>query len=348
MKKLFLLFLLSPLALFGQASAKINNAQNVFASGQPRAIISCDTLPSGTWRTYPKAQITWEFSQVTNKPTTLSGYGILDGVNIVDFTWSNLSGKPSFATVATTGSYLNLSNTPIIPTNNNQLTNGSGYITASSIDALTNKSGNISQWTNNTGYLTSVPPQAWSTITGKPATLSGYGITDAYPLTGNPSAFLTSINSSQIFTALGYIPVNPNGTNTQYIAGDGTKITFPTIPPVTSIYTVTRAINSATYTISTTKAAEVRYNIKIVCSASIGSTSSGKVLFQYSTDSGSTWIDAGEVENSNTVTLALPLNSVTTQTGFIVWKVPTNALCRLVPTSSGTTTITYVRGQEEY
>ena len=32
-------------------------------------------------------------------------------------------------------------------TNNNQLTNGSGYITASSTDTLTNKSGNISQWT---------------------------------------------------------------------------------------------------------------------------------------------------------------------------------------------------------
>jgi len=42
-----------------------------------------------------------------------------------------------------------------IPTNNNQLTNGSGYITASSTSTLTNKSGNISQWTNDSGYLTS-------------------------------------------------------------------------------------------------------------------------------------------------------------------------------------------------
>jgi len=33
---------------------------------------------------------------------------------------------------------------------------GSGYITASSSDTLTNKSGNISQWTNDTGYITSV------------------------------------------------------------------------------------------------------------------------------------------------------------------------------------------------
>ena len=32
---------------------------------------------------------------------------------------------------------------------------GSGYITASSTDTLTNKSGNISQWTNDSGYITS-------------------------------------------------------------------------------------------------------------------------------------------------------------------------------------------------
>ena len=47
-----------------------------------------------------------------------------------------------------------------IPTNNNQLTNGSGYTTctgtttASNSQTFTNKCGNISQWTNNSGYTT--------------------------------------------------------------------------------------------------------------------------------------------------------------------------------------------------
>ena len=55
----------------------------------------------------------------------------------------------------------------VIPTNNNQLTNGAGYITdgntgwdnsygfitASSSDTLTNKGGNNSQWTNDAGYI---------------------------------------------------------------------------------------------------------------------------------------------------------------------------------------------------
>jgi len=200
-------------------------------------------------------------------------------------------------------------------------------------------------------------------------------------------------NSSEITTSLGYTPINPNGTNLQYIAGDGSKITFPssitytsgtginissgvisntapdqnvsltgagglvasgTYPNFTLTQyvptdnSVTRTINSSTYTISSTKAATVRYNIKISCTATIGSASTGKVLFQYSTNGGSSWIDAGEVENSNTVTLAVVLNSTTTQSGFIVWNVPANALCRLVPTSSGTTTITWIRGQETY
>ena len=61
--------------------------------------------------------------------------------------YSDLSGTPSLSTVATSGSYNDLSNKPTIPTNNNQLSNGAGYITS--------VSGNISQLTNNSGYVTS-------------------------------------------------------------------------------------------------------------------------------------------------------------------------------------------------
>lgn len=102
------------------------------------------------------------------------------------------------------------------------------YATASNTVTFTNKSGNISQWTNDVNYLTVVPAQSFASLTGKPTTLSGYGITDGYPLTGNPSNFLITINSSQVTTALGYTPINPNGTTLQYFRGDGSKATFPT------------------------------------------------------------------------------------------------------------------------
>jgi len=42
------------------------------------------------------------------------------------------------------------------------------------------------------GNSVAIPAQAFSSLTGKPTTLAGYGITDGYPLSGNPSGFLTA------------------------------------------------------------------------------------------------------------------------------------------------------------
>lgn len=64
---------------------------------------------------------------------------------------------------------------------------------------------------------------AWSKTTGNPTTLSGYGITDAYPLSGNPSGFLTGITSGQVTAALGFTPynsANPVGYITSAIAAN--------------------------------------------------------------------------------------------------------------------------------
>ena len=57
----------------------------------------------------------------------------------------------------------------------------------------------------------------WSGVTGKPTTLSGYGITDAYS-SSNPAGYISGITSANVTTALGYIPynaTNPSG----YISG---------------------------------------------------------------------------------------------------------------------------------
>ena len=90
----------------------------------------------------------------------------LDGISI-----NGLSAQNSEATALTINSSnvvgtrelgSNAFNSTTIPTNNNQLTNGEGYTTntgtttASNSQTFTNKAGNISQWTNNSGYLTSL------------------------------------------------------------------------------------------------------------------------------------------------------------------------------------------------
>ena len=67
----------------------------------------------------------------------------------------------------------------------------------------------------------------------KPTTLSGYGITDAYPLTGNPSGFLTSV-PAQSFSSLTGKPTSIAGygitdTLTNTVANaDGTLTISPT------------------------------------------------------------------------------------------------------------------------
>ena len=136
-------------------------------------------------------------------PTTIAGYGITDAFD---------------------GAYDNLSNTPTIPTNNNQLTNGEGYTTntgtVTSVDSGTGLTGGpitgtgtlnvdvgtganqIVQLDSNANLpaidgsqLTNLPAQSFSSITGKPTTIAGYGITDTFfsgsyaDLTNKPTLF---------------------------------------------------------------------------------------------------------------------------------------------------------------
>ena len=71
-------------------------------------------------------------------------------------TWSNVSGKPAFSTVATSGSYTD----------------------------LTNKPTQVSTFTNDAGYLTTV---AWSAVSGKP-TFSAVATSGSYTdLTNTPA-----------------------------------------------------------------------------------------------------------------------------------------------------------------
>ena len=74
--------------------------------------------------------------------------------------WSDILNKPTFATVATSGSYNDLSDKPTIPTTTSQLTNDSGFITDSALTGYATET-----WVEQKGYLTSV---AWGDITGKP------------------------------------------------------------------------------------------------------------------------------------------------------------------------------------
>lgn len=257
MTRLFVfLTLIINIVAYSQQASKVNNGQNVYATGQPRVVLSCDTLPSGLFRLYPKASVTWN--------------------------WTQILGKPTFSTVATSGSYNDLLDQPIIPTNNNQLSNGSGFITASSTDVLTNKSGNISQWTNNSGYVLNtrtintyplssdvvlnksdiglsnvdntsdinkpISSATQTALNTKQATLvSGTNIKtiETQSLVGSGNIDLTKNDvglsnvdntsdankpiSTATQTALDLKLTIPSGTTLQYLRGDGSLATFPSL-----------------------------------------------------------------------------------------------------------------------
>ena len=93
---------------------------------------------------------------------SITGSGTL---TIGSISATNISkGGTPLATVATSGSYADLSNKP---TNISLFTNDANYIVTGS---------NISNLNNDSGYLTTV---AFGDLTSTPTTLSGYGITDA-------------------------------------------------------------------------------------------------------------------------------------------------------------------------
>jgi hypothetical protein len=100
------------------------------------------------------------FSALTSKPTTLAGYGITDATDTnttyTAGTGLTLTGTEFTLTAAHfDGAYASLSGKPTIPT---------------AVSALTNDSG----------FITSVPAQSFSSLTSKPTTIAGYGITDRY------------------------------------------------------------------------------------------------------------------------------------------------------------------------
>ena len=79
---------------------------------------------------------------ITKANTDTDGYLTKDD-------WTTFNNKSTFD-----GDYNSLSNQPSIPTNTNELINGNGFITASTSDVLTNKTGSNLQWTNDAGYIT--------------------------------------------------------------------------------------------------------------------------------------------------------------------------------------------------
>ena len=105
---------------------------------------------------------------------------VIDAIANMAPTWSSITGKPTFANVATSGSYNDLSNKPSIPTNTNQLVNGNGFITSSALSGYATES----YVTTSINNLVNGAPAALNTLNELAAAL------------GNNSSFATSVTNS--------------------------------------------------------------------------------------------------------------------------------------------------------
>lgn len=109
---------------------------------------------------------------------------------------------------------------------------------------------------------------------------------------------------------------------------------------------VSRTLNS-NYTISSTQRSDVTYSV--TCSVTnplIAGSSTASAFLEYSTNGGSSWVSVSDTGNSSSVGVAVAIAITNTQTTILTGKIPANALVRIRTATTGTASVTYVRGQE--
>ena len=169
-------------ALVGDAAKQLDTGETFLLQATPSSTNSNWVLVG---------DITPDWGTITNKPTTISGFGITDGVStlgsyanpswITSLAWSKISGTP---------------------------TTVSGY-------GITDGVSTSGSYTNP-AWIASL---AWSKISSTPTTLVGYGITDGQPL----NTLLTSI--SGLGTGNGVLAQNGTGFIRRSVLGTAGQVT---------------------------------------------------------------------------------------------------------------------------
>jgi len=171
----------------------------------------------------------------------------------------------------------------------------------------------VSQLTNDSGFISSVPPQTFASIVSTPTTLAGYGITDAtdtdtdttytagsgLTLTGTVLS-LTDAHFSGLYTDLTSMPTTLAGygitdaTDTTYTVGTGLTLTG-------TVLSLTDAHFSGSYTDLTSKPT-IPTIIGDLTNVQNATPSEGHVLTW--SVSASAWVPANGIRNSYTTDLS--------------------------------------------
>ena len=128
-------------------------------------VLGVNTVPASSVSGLATVATTGSYADLSGKPTLFSGSytDLTNKPTLFSGSYTDLTSKPTLFS----GSYTDLTNQPTIPTNNNQLTNGAGYITSTGIPAQT---GNTGKFLTTNGTATS-----WATVDALPAQTSNSG-----------------------------------------------------------------------------------------------------------------------------------------------------------------------------
>lgn len=146
-------------------------------------------------------------------------------INPLYVSWSSITGKPTFSTVATSGSYNDLTNKPTIPTKTSQLTNDSLFITAGALVPYAQKEelSNVA-FSGDYDDLSNKPDI--------PEAINTYVVNVAHPGGGNPNDLVFFKNVSGQTSTYTYTPTVP--TKTSDLTNDSGFITSASVPTKTS------------------------------------------------------------------------------------------------------------------
>ena len=161
-------------------------------------------------------------AQITDFPTSMPAsdvYSWAKQSSKPSYSWSEISGKPSFATVATSGSYNDLSNKPTIPTipgalkNPNALTISLNGTSQGAYDGSAAKSINITA--SSVGAAASTHTHTKAQITDFPTSMPASDVYSWAKQSSKPSYSWSEISGRPTIPSVGNgtVTITQNGTN---------------------------------------------------------------------------------------------------------------------------------------
>ena len=275
----------------------IANVINLQSSLDGKQVAGSYVLTSNSALTDARTPLahTQAWSTITSTPTTLGGYGINDALPSANFTYANITGKPTLATVATSGSYNDLSSTPnltlYLTTSNASSTYALQSTTISNGTGLT---GGGSLAANRTFAIDSTVATLTGTQTLTNKTLGATSVNGTMSFLGNITSQLQLQSWRETFTS----PAISSGTLTLDLsASNFFKVSLNAAISTITI-TNTPASSAASFTLEFTAdgtARAVTWGPAAFkwtgVTAPIPTSTSGKTdtFVFYTTDTGTTW-----------------------------------------------------------